>query len=115
MANLRQQVGNLVRYHRKRAKLTQSTLAERTRLSVELINRIERGVAAPSFETLEKLSKVLKTPVKDFFGAGSYSVSARRDDPLQQLLDRISGLDSDDMKWVEGLVSHALKRKVRNS
>jgi transcriptional regulator with XRE-family HTH domain len=79
-----------------------------------MINRIERGVAAPSFETLEKFSRVLKTPVRDFFGTGNYSVSPRRDDPLQQLIERISGLDSDDMKWVQGLVSHALKRKVRS-
>ena len=114
MADLRHQVGSLIRHHRKRVGLTQSELAARTGRSVEMINRIERGVAAPSFETLEKFSKVLKTPIRDFFGIGNYAVSSRRDDPLQQLIDRVAGLDSDDMKWVEGLITHALKRKARS-
>jgi transcriptional regulator with XRE-family HTH domain len=113
MANLRQQVGNLVRHHRKRAKLTQNALAERTRLSVELINRIERGVAAPSFETLEKLSKALKTPVRDFFGLGTYAAASNRADPLQTILDRVSGLSPEDLAWLDGVVSQVLKRKLR--
>jgi transcriptional regulator with XRE-family HTH domain len=113
MANLRQQVGNLVRHHRKRAKLTQNALAERTRLSVELINRIERGVAAPSFETLEKLSKALKTNIRDFFEIGPYTVGGSRTDPLQSLLDRVSGLSPEDLAWLDGVVSQVLKRKLR--
>jgi transcriptional regulator with XRE-family HTH domain len=113
MANLRQQVGNLVRHHRKRVKLTQAELAERTDLSVELINRIERGSAAPSFETLDKLSKALRTPVRDFFGVGAYSVGGIRADPLQSLLDRVSGLSQEDLKWLDGVVGQVLKRKSR--
>lgn len=114
MANLRQQVGNLIRHHRKRVGLTQAALAEQAKLSVEMVNRIERGQAAPSFETLEKLSKVLRTPIRDFFGSGSYAAQSRRDDALQQVIDRIASLGPEDLKWIDGLISHVLKRKVRS-
>lgn len=59
--------GTRLRYFRKERKLTQEQLAEAVNVSVEFISNVERGVNAPSFRTLEKLSYILKIPVKDFF------------------------------------------------
>jgi transcriptional regulator with XRE-family HTH domain len=115
MATLNQQVGNLVRQHRKRAGLTQAKLASLADLSVEMINRIERGVTAPSFPTLERLSRILKAPIRDFFGVAQHSVNSKRDDPFQQIVDTISGLGTEDLKWLQGLITHVLRRKVRSS
>jgi transcriptional regulator with XRE-family HTH domain len=93
--------------------LTQDQLAERVGRTVEMVNRIERGVAAPSFETLEALSAALETAPRDFFGLGQYEARAGGDRGLERLLDRVAGLDPDDVDWIDRLVALALARKVR--
>ena len=114
MATLRQQVGDLVRHWRKVRGWTQDDLAEKAGRSVELVNRIERGGVAPSFDTLEIFAKVLEVDVRDFFGVGDHAVPSRRDDGLAKIVGRISGLDRSDLDWIDELVRVALARKVRN-
>ena len=104
----------MVRHHRERAGLTQSDLAERANKSLDTVGKIERGSVAPSFETLSDFSRVLDVPVREFFGAGSYAAEAGRSDPLVRLVDRLSGLDKDDLEWIDRLVSTALARKSRS-
>src|SRR5438309_1602219 len=111
MATLKAQVGALIRRHRKRLGLTQDRLAEQTGRSVEMINRIERGQAAPSFDTLEALSRELKVPIRDLFGAGGFAASPEADDALVRLIGRVSGLENADLDWIDKLVSVALNRK----
>lgn len=67
MSNLRIKFGKNLRRIRRQKDFTQEQLAEATEISVEFLSNIERGINAPSFETLEKLSKVLGVPVKEFF------------------------------------------------
>ncbi len=40
-------------------------------VSIEFISNMERGINAPSFETLEKLSVALDLPVSEFFNFNS--------------------------------------------
>lgn len=47
--------------------LTQEKLAEKLDVSLNFLNLIERGQRAPSFDTLERIAKVLRTPVAEFF------------------------------------------------
>ena len=42
-------------------------LAERCETSVKFISLIERGVTAPSFESIEKLARCLAVDVKEMF------------------------------------------------
>lgn len=67
MTDLIALVGRRVREIRKAAKLTQERLAEKAGLSVEYISRIERGVAQPSFKTLEAMADALNVTAKDFW------------------------------------------------
>ena len=67
MTILRQRFGKRVRALRKQAGLSQEELAARTDITVDFVSLIERGINAPSFETLEKLAKVLGVPVREFF------------------------------------------------
>ncbi len=62
--------GKNLRHHRKAKHLTQAELAERVSLSAEMISKIERGIAAPSFATIERLSEILEVPEVVFFGVG---------------------------------------------
>ena len=47
--------------------MTQERFAETLDISVDFLSLIERGRNAPSFETIEKMSKRLKVQVADLF------------------------------------------------
>ena len=65
---LRKKFGNRLKQLRKYRGLTQEQLAERLDLSVEMVSFMERGIHAPSFETLDRLSEVLRFSVRELFG-----------------------------------------------
>jgi transcriptional regulator with XRE-family HTH domain len=50
-----------------RRRMTQEQFAEVLDISVDFLSLVERGISAPSFETLDKISKKLRVPVADFF------------------------------------------------
>ena len=55
--------GQKVKRQRKALKWTQEQLAECADLSPQYLSRIERGVAAPTLETLYKLATVLQCSI----------------------------------------------------
>lgn len=114
MATLSEQIGMIVRRLRKARGWNQAQLAAKAELSVEMINRIERGRVVPSLRTVEMLASVFEVPVRDLFGVGDYALQPGRADALVRLIDRVAGLDDDDLNWVDDLVRTALARKVRN-
>jgi len=67
MGVLRKRFGLQVQKLRKAAGITQEQLADHIDLTVESVSSIERGVYAPRFDTLEKISEALNTPLKDLF------------------------------------------------
>lgn len=64
---LKQKFGLKLRKIRRTQNLTQEQLAELMSLSVEFISNMERGINAPSFQTLEQLSHVMHISIKEFF------------------------------------------------
>ena len=113
MAGLRTQVGLAIRHQRKMKGWSQAQLAEKIGRTVETVNKIERGLSAPSFETLEALSRALTVPVGSFFWTADLEPAEIERDALQRLVARLSGLDSDDIEWADRLLGIALARKVR--
>jgi len=73
MGTLRERFGKRVRVLRKEAGLSQEELAAKADISVDFMSLIERGVNAPSFETLERLAKALDIEVVDLFNFGEGS------------------------------------------
>jgi len=67
MADLRSQFGKRLRSLRKQRGLTQESLAEALGVSVDLVSMIERGLRAPSFDTLERLADALSVQVSALF------------------------------------------------
>jgi len=59
MTRLKILFGKRLKQLRRNKGLTQAQLAEAARVSVDLISNIERGVNAPSFDTVEKICEVL--------------------------------------------------------
>lgn len=64
---LRERVGSNVAKMRKRLNMTQAELARKLGCSDNFVALLETGERAPSFETLVKLSKVLKVNVQKLF------------------------------------------------
>lgn len=67
MATLKQKFGRHLRDIRMGRRMTQEQFAEALDLSVDFLSLVERGRNAPSFSTLEKMSKRLKVPVAALF------------------------------------------------
>ena len=67
MPSLRQHFGNRLLAIRHERKLTQEQFAERIGISVDFLSLIERGINAPSFETIEQMAKRLRIPIKTLF------------------------------------------------
>jgi transcriptional regulator with XRE-family HTH domain len=64
---LKKEFGKRLQRLRKYKGFTQAQLAEAIEMSIETVSNMERGINGPSFDTLEKLANVLKTPVHEFF------------------------------------------------
>ena len=56
MDELRQRFGRLVAANRRRKGWTQQQLADHSGVSLDMINRIERGVSAARFPNITKLA-----------------------------------------------------------
>lgn len=90
--------GSNLRHHRKAKHLTQDALAEMVGLSSEMISKIERGIAAPSFATVEKLSDVLQVPEVAFFGVGMVVTSDdARTRQLAKIQTQLSRMNEDQL------------------
>ena len=67
MATLRRKFGTRLRQIRVQRRMTQERFAETLDISVDFLSLIERGKNAPSFETLERIARLLRVPVSDLF------------------------------------------------
>lgn len=70
--------GANVRHHRKARGWTLEQLAGQVGISRESIGKIERGKAAPLFETAEKIATALEVPVSSLFSAAPPSGTGER-------------------------------------
>jgi transcriptional regulator with XRE-family HTH domain len=67
MPSLKRDFGIRLRSIRKARDLSQERFAEVLGISVDFLSLIERGINAPSFDTLEMIAKRLRVPVKALF------------------------------------------------
>jgi transcriptional regulator with XRE-family HTH domain len=94
--------GANLRHYRKARGLKQPELAERVSLSLEMISKIERGVAAPSFPTIEKLADALGVPEAAFFGVGLVvTAEDERSRNLARIHVELSRLNNDQLARVD--------------
>ncbi len=67
MPSLRKDFGHRLREIRLERKLSQERFAEFVGISVDFLSLVERGINAPSFETIEHMAKRLRVPVRALF------------------------------------------------
>ena len=114
--NLKQSLGVSLKRLREQRGLTQEQLAEMIGKTGDGISQMERGVIAPSFETLELLAKALGVSVRDLFGVDEAETSPKRARLLADLMDSIRDMPMDDLEMVVkqvGLVAEHRKPEKR--
>ena len=80
MPSLRIQFGRKLRRLRLAHDVTQERFAEEIGISATFLGLIERGVNAPSFETIEQIARVLKIPVSELFLPETHSRKGNSDE-----------------------------------
>src|ERR1700730_4821922 len=85
---MKERCGTSRREGRRARRLTQAQLAEAADLSLEMIGRLERGLTAPSFETIAGLISALRIVAAELFGAGATDSEGER----REIIGRISQL-----------------------
>ncbi len=60
-------LGKKIQKKRKEMKLTQEDLGFKVGVSRAYMGYIEQGRYAPSLEVIEKIARILKTPMSEFF------------------------------------------------
>lgn len=111
MDDLRQRFGRLVLANRRKRGLTQQQLSDRTGMSIEMINRIERGRTGARFPNIEKLATVLDVDPAELF-TPDLPKGANRRQALTNVMARLSALSDQDLRWVDGLLDAALKPRA---
>lgn len=96
--DLKQALGSNIRHHRRAKGMTQEAVAERVEVSIETIGKIERGVAAPSFDTVERIAAALELPPLALFGVGEEAApKGERGRLLARINATLSGMNEDQM------------------
>jgi transcriptional regulator with XRE-family HTH domain len=80
--------------------MTQAELAEKIDRTVFAVSQLERGVSLPSFETLERLSSALDTPVREFFDSASddRDASPKRIQAIASLMSLVRSLTDGEVE-----------------
>jgi transcriptional regulator with XRE-family HTH domain len=98
--------GSNLRNQRKAKELTQEALAARVGLSAEMISKIERGVAAPSFATVERIAEELDISEVVLFGVGLVTAPrGERGRLLQKIHATLSRMNSAQLARANKMLS----------
>lgn len=108
MDDLRQRFGRLVAANRRRRGFTQQQLADQSGVSLDMINRIERGVAAARFPNITKLAQALEVDPAELFTPDLPAGAGQRR-ALTNLVARLSAMPDRDLEWIDRLLDAALK------
>ena len=114
MDDIRIRFGRLVAAHRRRQGLSQQQLADLSELSLDTINRVERGVAGVKFSSIDRLAAALKVDPAELFTPDLPQGALRRRE-LSNLTARLSALSDSDLVWVNTLLDAALKSRTVSS
>lgn len=102
--NIKQRVAARLKAARRARGLTQEKLAELSGRSVDAISGLERGLALPSFETLEQLSSVLAVPMGSFFDEPmTNGVGVERSALMLTLTVKAGSLSDDNLALLVGI------------
>lgn len=114
MDELKTRFGRLVAANRRRLQLTQQQLADQSGISLDMINRIERGVSGARFPNIARLAVALQVDPAELFTPDLPKGAGQRRE-LTNVMSRLSALSDNDLVWVGALLDAALKTRTRTS
>ena len=88
--------------------MTQQQLSDQTGISLDMINRIERGVSGARFPNITKLAQALAVDPAELFTPDLPRGAGQRQ-ALTNLVSRLSTLPDRDLEWIDRLLDAALK------
>ena len=104
-------VGANITAYRKLRGWSQAELAEKLEVTAVSLSRIERGLAAPRFHTLEKLCQVFECSASDLFMAASDAGSTP---PAMHDLNSYSAKLAEQQKQEIAFMAEKILHLVRN-
>lgn len=107
---LKRVFGASLRECRRSRGLTQAQLAEASDLSLEMIGRLERGLTAPSFETIGSLSQALEVPAAVLFGADPTGLSGERCEVLARINQILRSSSDGQLKLAERVLKALVEK-----
>ena len=107
---LKELFGSSMRQCRRARRLTQAQLAETTELSLEMIGRLERGLTAPSFETIAAIAAALKVGPAVLFGAEATEIEWKRREVLQRINKLLADTSEPELQRAERVLNALLSR-----
>jgi|SRR5208282_6109570 len=106
---LRELFGTSLRQCRRARRLTQAQLAEATDLSLEMIGRLERGLTAPSFDTIAALAEALQIFPAVLFGGEPSEITGERRDILDRINKLIASTSDAELRRAERVLAALLR------
>ena len=108
-------MGLRIKSIRKTRGLSQEQLADVIGRSLEAVSNLERGLALPSFATLDRLSRALDVPVREFFDL----INVEEENPnrsrlIHAIVDVARALDMDDLKIAVEQVASLTRGRERS-
>ena len=110
MDTLQRRFGKLLGAHRRNAEITQPQLAERVGISVDMIKKLETGVVAPSFRTIEAISNDLGVDPAELFSSQVIGSGLQRT-ALREITDQLAVLDDELLLSLRKVINAALSSK----
>ena len=96
-----------MRRRRKQRNLSQEALAEKAGISMALVSELERGIATPTLQTMEKIASYFQTTVSEMIS------SADNHDIIFKikikLISQIINLDRTSLEKISSFISKLLK------
>src|SRR6202035_4923999 len=94
-----------LRQCRRARRLTQAQLAEATDLSLEMIGRLERGLTAPSFDTIAALLKALHVAPVELFGGEPSAITGERREVLDRIKQMLASSSDRELRRAERVLA----------
>lgn len=110
MVDLRTRFGSLVKAHRARMQLTQEALAERAKISTDMISKIEAGTSGARFRVIAQIAEALVVDPAELFTPNLPAGELQRS-TLTEITSRLASLSESELLWLKNLVEAALQPK----
>ena len=102
MAKLSDVISKHLKEYRKEHDLPQERFAEKAGISLPLLSELERGIANPTLQTLEKIAQAMALSVAEMVDADYTLRDERR--LRSKIAGRLEKLDADNLKMIAALL-----------